>query len=169
MAIKKGNFDACARRTPRVDGFRCQGVHASAIAPVHARHYNQSSVHAAGTLTLVTEAGKGTLTTMTPEFVKCADLSDLAPGSCRTVQVAGSELALFNVEGTIYCLDNTCLHRGGPLGEGVLEGDVITCPWHSWQYNVRTGENLFNPAVKVTSHSVLVDGEDIKVAVASDR
>jgi len=104
-----------------------------------------------------------------PDFVKCAKLSDLAPGSCRPVQAAGRELALFNVDGTVYCLDNTCLHRGGPLGEGFLEGEVITCPWHRWQYNVRTGESLVDPAAKVATHPVRVEGEEIKVAVAADR
>jgi len=108
-------------------------------------------------------------TTTMPQFVKCASLTDLVPGSASAVQVGGRELALFNVDGTVYCLDNTCLHRGGPLGEGFLEGDVITCPWHSWQYNVRTGESLFDPAAKVATHRVLVEGQDVKVAVAGDK
>ena len=99
------------------------------------------------------------------EFVKCADLPDIAVGSCRMVNVAGRDLALFNVGGEIFCLDNTCLHRGGPLGEGYLEGEVITCPWHGWQYNVRTGELLMDPSVKIPSYAVQVDGSEIKVAV----
>jgi 3-phenylpropionate/trans-cinnamate dioxygenase ferredoxin component len=99
------------------------------------------------------------------DFIKCAELSELAPGASKTVEVAGRALGLFNVGGTIHCLDNTCLHRGGPLGEGTLEGEVITCPWHHWQYNVRTGENLFDPGVKVTKYSIRVEGNDIKVSV----
>jgi len=99
------------------------------------------------------------------DFLKCASLSELAPGASKTAEVNGKAVALFNVAGTVYCLDNTCLHRGGPLGEGTLEGDVVTCPWHLWQYNVRTGENLMNPAVKVAVYPVEVDGEDIKIAV----
>ena len=99
------------------------------------------------------------------DFVKCASLSAVPPGVCAVAEAAGRHLALFNVEGSIYCLDNTCLHRGGPLGEGTLEGDVVTCPWHGWQYNVRTGENLFDPAVKVATYPVRVEGDDIEVAV----
>ena len=99
------------------------------------------------------------------DFLKCATLSDLPPSACRPIEVNGRAVALFNVAGTIYCLDNTCLHRGGPLGEGTLEGEVVTCPWHLWQYNVRTGENLMDPAVKVASFAVRVEGDDVKVEV----
>src|SRR5436309_1879019 len=53
-------------------------------------------------------------------FVKVASLSELQPGICKTVEAGGKTLALFNVDGTVYALDNTCLHRGGPLGEGIL-------------------------------------------------
>jgi 3-phenylpropionate/trans-cinnamate dioxygenase ferredoxin component len=98
-------------------------------------------------------------------YVKCAKLSELAPGVCRVANANGTDVALFNVGGTVYCLDNTCLHRGGPLGEGTLSGDVVTCPWHGWEYNVRTGENLFDPAVKIAAHAVQVVGDDIEVAV----
>ncbi len=98
-------------------------------------------------------------------FVKVASLSDLAAGACRTVDVNGKAVALFNVNGTVYALDNTCLHRGGPLGDGMLEGDVVTCPWHGWQYKVITGENVMNSAMKVAAYPVQVEGNDIKIAV----
>ncbi len=100
-----------------------------------------------------------------PDFVKVATLGELEKGSCKTVQASGKPIALFNVDGTLYALDNTCLHRGGPLGEGMLEGDVVTCPWHGWQYKVRSGENLMNPSLKVAQYEVRVEGNDIKVAV----
>lgn len=100
-----------------------------------------------------------------PDFVKVCNLSDLAPGQCRTVDAGGKAVALFNVDGTICALDNTCLHRGGPLGEGILEGEVVTCPWHMWDYNVRTGEKVGESSIKVATYPVQVDGNDIKVAV----
>jgi len=100
-----------------------------------------------------------------PDFVRCADLQDLAPGSCRLVNVAGRDLALFNVNGEFFCLDNTCLHRGGPLGDGFLDGDIVTCPWHGWQYNVRTGELLIDPSVKIATYLVRLEGNEIQVAV----
>ncbi len=99
------------------------------------------------------------------EFLKAADLSELQPGSCKTAEVGGKEIALFNVDGTVYALDNTCLHQGGPLGDGMLDGDVVTCPWHMWQYNVQTGANVVDNSVKISSYPVRVDGTEIKVAV----
>jgi nitrite reductase (NADH) small subunit len=99
------------------------------------------------------------------EFVKVASLSELAPGSAKAVEVKGKAIALFNVEGTIYATDNTCLHQGGPLGEGELMGEVVICPWHLWEYNVRTGEMVGNSSVKLATYPVQVEGNDIKVAV----
>ena len=99
------------------------------------------------------------------EFVKVASLADLAPGSAKAVEVAGTTIALFNVDGTVFALDNTCLHQGGPLGEGMLEGEVVTCPWHMWEYNVRTGENVGDASLKVKRYDVQVENGDIKVAV----
>ena len=103
------------------------------------------------------------------EFVKVANLSDLGPGSSMTVEANGKAVALFNVDGAVYALDNTCLHRGGPLGEGFLEGDVVACPWHMWEYNVRTGEKVGDPSLKVATYAVEVEGNDITVQVASDQ
>ncbi len=68
-----------------------------------------------------------------------------------------------NVDGTFYAIHNTCLHRGGPLGEGELKGKVVTCPWHGWQYDVSTGKVALNPAVAVACFPVEVRGEDIWV------
>jgi nitrite reductase (NADH) small subunit len=99
------------------------------------------------------------------EFVRVAALSELAAGTCKPVEAGGKTIALFNVDGNIYALDNTCLHRGGPLGEGMLNGEVVTCPWHMWEYNVRTGEKINSPSIRVTAYPVHVDGDDIKVAV----
>ncbi len=99
------------------------------------------------------------------EFVKVASMSELGAGSCMTIEVGGKAVALFNVDGTVYALDNTCLHRGGPLGEGTLERDVVTCPWHGWQYKVPTGEHVTNHAIKVVAYPVQVEGNEIKVAI----
>ncbi|MGH9397184.1 MAG: Rieske (2Fe-2S) protein [Terriglobia bacterium] len=98
-------------------------------------------------------------------FVRVVDLSELAPGSCVAIETTGKCVALFNVEGTIYALDNTCLHRGGPLGEGELDGDVVTCPWHGWRYNVSTGEKCGDASKKVARYEVKVEGSQILVAV----
>ena len=99
------------------------------------------------------------------EFIRVADLSELAPGSAKTVEVNGKAIALFNVGGTIYATDNTCLHQGGPLGEGELTGNVIMCPWHQWEYNVRTGELVGDSSLKLATYPVRVEGSNIKVGV----
>ncbi|MBI2656635.1 non-heme iron oxygenase ferredoxin subunit [Candidatus Woesearchaeota archaeon] len=100
-----------------------------------------------------------------PNFVKVASASDLKPGEGKVVNANGTEVALFNVSGEFFAMNNTCLHRGGPLGEGFLEGDVITCPWHGWRYNVKTGANLMMPTAKVASYQVKVEGNDVFVSV----
>jgi len=99
------------------------------------------------------------------EFIKVASISELSVGSSKTVEVQGKVIALFNVGGRIYALDNTCLHQGGPLGEGRLEGEVVTCPWHMWEFNVRTGEKVGEPSLRVATYPVQVEGDDIKVAL----
>ena len=97
-------------------------------------------------------------------FAKACAVSDVAPGAAKLVAVDGKEIALFNVDGTFYALDNECPHRGGPLGEGDLEGCIVTCPWHAWQYDVRSGESITDD-LKVARYDVKVEGSDVLVAV----
>jgi nitrite reductase (NADH) small subunit len=99
------------------------------------------------------------------KVIPIATLRELEPGTCRSIEVDGIWVALFNVEGTIYALDNTCPHAGGPLGEGKLNGELVECPWHGWRYNVRTGERPENPDFKVACYPVQVDGTRILVSI----
>lgn len=78
-------------------------------------------------------------------FVEAAKENDIKTGMGKPVNVNGIAIAIFNVDGNFYAIDNTCLHRGGPLGEGELDGKIVTCPWHGWQYDVTTGKNLMMP------------------------
>src|SRR6476661_10555631 len=71
---------------------------------------------------------------------------DIAPGTCYRVIISGKELAIFNVDGQFYVTQAECTHRGGPLCEGSLSADVVSCPWHGSQFNVRTGEVVGPPA-----------------------
>ncbi len=89
--------------------------------------------------------------------------SDLPAGEGRMVDAAGKALALFNVGGTYYAIDNTCAHRGGPLGEGDLDGAIVTCPWHGWRWDVTTGANANNPAIRVPCFPVMVEQGEIFV------
>jgi nitrite reductase (NADH) small subunit len=98
------------------------------------------------------------------KFVKVATTGVLAPGEGKLVDAAGKKIALFNVDGTFYAIDETCTHRGGPLSEGMLMGTEVTCPWHGAVFDVRTGSVLAPPAPRdVARYNVRVEGEDIEV------
>jgi len=97
-------------------------------------------------------------------FVKVAKTSELEPGQGRRVEVNGKPIALFNVEGQFFAIDNTCSHKGGPLAEGEVSGHVVTCPWHRGRFDVRTGEVVGPPPQRaVTRYGVRVTGTDIEV------
>ena len=98
--------------------------------------------------------------------VRVAGVGELGPGENRVVEADGRSIAVFNVEGRYYAIDNVCPHRGGPLGEGDLDGPVIACPWHAWRWDVRTGANTNNPAVKVACYAVSEDAGGIFVQLA---
>ena len=95
--------------------------------------------------------------------VRVAGAGELGPGEGRVVDVEGRSVALFNVDGRYYAIDNTCPHRGGPLGEGDLDGAVVACPWHAWRWDVTTGANVNNPAVKLPCYPVTEEGGGIFV------
>jgi nitrite reductase (NADH) small subunit len=98
------------------------------------------------------------------EYVKVAQASELEPNHGKLVEVQGKKIALFNVDGKFHAIDNTCTHRGGPLSEGELEGDEVTCLWHGAKFKVSTGEVLGPPAPQgVVSYKVRVNGPDIEL------
>lgn len=98
-------------------------------------------------------------------FVRAARKDEIPAGTIREFQVDGKTIALANVDGKFHAINNTCLHRGGPLGEGELAGKVVTCPWHGWQYDVTTGKVTANPAVGVETYAIELHGEDIFVDI----
>jgi len=95
--------------------------------------------------------------------VLVAAVADIPSGEGRVVDAQGKTLALFNVDGTFYALDNACPHRGGPLGEGDLEGNVAVCPWHGWRWDVTTGANANNPVVKMACFAATVEAGQVYV------
>ena len=98
-------------------------------------------------------------------FVSVAEVRDIPPGTGRTVEINGVWIALFNVDGTFYAIDNTCPHAGGPLGEGTLCGCVVECPWHGWKINVVSGQRVGNPSFGVTCCPVRIEGDHVQVAL----
>lgn len=98
------------------------------------------------------------------EFVTVAKTNEIETGQARLVEVKGKPIALFNVDGKFFAVDNTCTHRGGPLAEGEISGHEVTCPWHGATFDVRTGEVVGPPAQRaVGCHGVRVSGTDIEV------
>lgn len=99
------------------------------------------------------------------EFTSVARTGDVPEGEGRVVNVNGVDVALFNVEGEFHAIDNTCVHRGGPLGDGPCEGTVVTCPWHGWQYDVTSGQCQNVPGEEVETYEVRVEGDDVQLKV----
>lgn len=98
-------------------------------------------------------------------FVRVAATSEIPAGQGKTVEVGGKQIAVFNLAGTFYAIDNTCKHRGGPLGEGEVDGTNVICPWHGWTYNITSGECLDEPDCHVDKYEVEVEGDDVLVGV----
>lgn len=98
-------------------------------------------------------------------FVRAARKVDVPEGKIYEFQVAGQTIAIANVAGKFCAINSVCIHEGGPLGEGELEGQLVTCPWHGWQYDVTTGKVTQNPTLGVECYKVEVRGEDVFVDV----
>ena len=98
-------------------------------------------------------------------FQKIAKKGDVPPGSGKVIEAGGKEIALFNCDGQFYAINNVCVHQGGPLGEGYLEGTVVTCPWHGWQYDVTNGVSPVESSIRTECYPIKVEGEDILVSL----
>ncbi len=99
-------------------------------------------------------------------LVEIARTDEIVPGKVKMAEVEGMKIALFNLEGSYWAIDDTCPHRGGPLSEGEVEREVVTCPWHGSEFNIRTGEVLIPPArAGVKSYKVQVEGSTIMIEV----
>jgi nitrite reductase/ring-hydroxylating ferredoxin subunit len=100
-------------------------------------------------------------------FVEVARVEQLPPGNGMVVRADGKEIAIFNVDGTIYAMDDSCRHQGLSLGTSKLEGKIVTCRGHGWKYDVTTGSTLASPGFGVAAYPVkVVDG---KIMVATDE
>ena len=100
------------------------------------------------------------------KLVKVASTAEIPPGSGKLVEVEGKRIAVFNVGGRYHAIDNTCPHRGGPLSEGTLEGETVTCPWHGSKFTVTSGAVLSPPAREgVNPYPVRDSGGELFVEV----
>lgn len=88
----------------------------------------------------------------------------LAPGQVKRVKVDGNEVAVYNVAGEFYATQNDCTHVGGPLSQGTLEGNIVTCPWHGSCFDVKSGSVQCGPATRpLTTYRVTVAGDRLRV------
>lgn len=98
-------------------------------------------------------------------FVKVASKSEIQNGKGRVVEIDGKEIAILNDNGKFFAIENTCAHMQGPLGEGSCENGNVTCPWHGWTYNLKTGKNTFNEDIKLKIYEVKIQDNDILIKV----
>src|SRR5216684_8952901 len=100
------------------------------------------------------------------DFFKVAELNDLDDGELMAVEIDDEPICLVKVEGSIYAFTDNCTHISGPLNEGELEGEVLTCPWHGAQFNVRTGKVLRGPARQdILTYPVKIEGKSIFITL----
>jgi nitrite reductase (NADH) small subunit len=97
------------------------------------------------------------------EFVAVARTEDLPPGTLKAVRVGEEEITLAHCDGGFYAVQQHCIHLQGPLSEGELEGCVLTCPWHGWQYDLRTGKNEFDLAIRLKTYDVQIEDGEVRV------
>jgi len=99
-------------------------------------------------------------------YTKLATESDLpAPGEAKEFEIAGKTICVANVNGTITAIENICLHMGGPLGQGYVDGGKIVCPWHGWEYYAKTGELFDDPKSKLDVYPIKVENGEVLVDV----
>jgi nitrite reductase (NADH) small subunit len=96
-------------------------------------------------------------------WFRIAAVADCPPGSGVETVVGDRIVALFNVEGNFYALDGVCPHQGGPLGKGKVAGCVVTCPWHGWQFDVRTGQHQISRTVRQPCLPTRVEAGEVYV------
>lgn len=98
--------------------------------------------------------------------LRALSLGAVAPGAPRLVDLDGRRVVLARVGDRVYACAEACAHQGGPLSQGKLAGSRLTCPWHGWMYDVRTGQCLFPPrGGPVATYPVRVDGDDVWVTL----
>jgi len=99
-------------------------------------------------------------------FTKIASKADLpSDNQAKEFPCGDKVICVANVNGQISAMDNVCLHRGGPLGAGAIEGGKVVCPWHGWMWDPNTGEAAHAPAAKVEVYPVKIEGDDVLVEI----
>jgi len=96
------------------------------------------------------------------DFIRIGSTSELpAPGEAKEFPCGTQTLCVANMDGKYAAVDNVCPHRGGPLGQGMVEGAKIVCPWHGWEFELETGKNPFTPNLSVASYELKIEGDAV--------
>ena len=99
------------------------------------------------------------------QFVRVALVSEIPEGTGKAVVANGRRVAIFNVAGDFHAVDGVCPHQGGPLGEGILDGPIVSCPWHFWQFDVVKGHAPDFPEASIPKFRVKISGSELFVEV----
>lgn len=102
------------------------------------------------------------------ESVRVASISDIPPGRGKEIVIGDRLLAVFNVEGEFHALDGICPHAGGPLGDGALTGNIVTCPWHGWQFDVTTGKHCLTQQIQQKRYPCRVEDGAVYIELPTD-
>jgi nitrite reductase/ring-hydroxylating ferredoxin subunit len=96
---------------------------------------------------------------------RVASIDDIPDGGAIAVDVGEKRIALFRIQGEVFALDETCPHRGGPLHDGAVDRGVVLCPWHQWQFDLKTGCSPVNPLSRVKVYPVRLEGTEVFLEV----
>ncbi len=100
-------------------------------------------------------------------YVRIGSTAEMpTPGQAREFSAAGRMVCVANVGGRLSAMDNVCLHRGGPLGQGFISGGKVVCPWHGWEFDPLTGAATHNAAACVPVYPLKIEGDDVLVLIS---
>jgi nitrite reductase (NADH) small subunit len=119
-------------------------------------------------------------TNVTTKRAVALPLAELPPDTSTTIKAFGTTIAIFNVGGRLFAVGNNCPHHGGPLCHGRIsgtalpsepyeyrygrEGRVLTCPWHGWEFDLESGQTMFDPSVGVKTYEARIEDGEIVLA-----
>lgn len=99
------------------------------------------------------------------EWIRIATVDEIPPGTGKEFVAGGRIVAVYNVGGEFQSLDGVCPHSGGPLANGKLDGAIVTCPWHGWQFDVTNGRHCLNSNLKQPCFALKIEGTEIWVEI----
>jgi nitrite reductase (NADH) small subunit len=101
-----------------------------------------------------------------PDLIKLTTQAELpAADEAKEFACGGKTICVANVNGNYSAMDNVCLHRGGPLGQGMIENGKVVCPWHGWAWDTRTGEAAQNAAMKIGIYPLKIENGDVMIEI----